>query len=193
MLVFRSCLNRCVAFSLGLSLLLHIFGAPTLWGQEASQTIPEPSSGFRAEFLFDLADLEEKMLGLATTVPAEGYSWRPNKVVRSVSEVYMHMAESTYQILEALGQKSPVGTGEMEKVTDKAQVISALRESFQVLRRVAVATPDADLEKQVAILEGTRSVRAVFSLAIGHLHEHLGQSIAYARSIGVVPPWSEGP
>ena len=26
---------------------------------------------------------------------------------------------------------------------------------------------------------------------IGHLHEHLGQSIAYARSNDVVPPWSE--
>jgi hypothetical protein len=24
-----------------------------------------------------------------------------------------------------------------------------------------------------------------------HMHEHLGQSIAYARSNGVTPPWSE--
>jgi uncharacterized damage-inducible protein DinB len=27
---------------------------------------------------------------------------------------------------------------------------------------------------------------------VSHGHEHLGQSIAYARTIGVVPPWSEG-
>jgi hypothetical protein len=26
---------------------------------------------------------------------------------------------------------------------------------------------------------------------LSHAHEHLGQSIAYARSNGVVPPWSE--
>jgi uncharacterized damage-inducible protein DinB len=26
---------------------------------------------------------------------------------------------------------------------------------------------------------------------VAHLHEHLGQLIAYARSVGVVPPWSE--
>jgi hypothetical protein len=25
-----------------------------------------------------------------------------------------------------------------------------------------------------------------------HLHEHLGQSIAYARTNGVTPPWSMG-
>jgi hypothetical protein len=28
-------------------------------------------------------------------------------------------------------------------------------------------------------------------LTVGHLHEHLGQLIAYARSNNVVPPWSK--
>jgi len=32
--------------------------------------------------------------------------------------------------------------------------------------------------------------RAAFLNALTHLHEHLGQSIAYARMNGVVPPWS---
>jgi hypothetical protein len=28
---------------------------------------------------------------------------------------------------------------------------------------------------------------------VSHGHEHLGQSIAYARTNGIAPPWSEGP
>ena len=32
--------------------------------------------------------------------------------------------------------------------------------------------------------------RAAFMMALNHLHEHLGQSVAYARMNGVVPPWS---
>jgi len=32
--------------------------------------------------------------------------------------------------------------------------------------------------------------RAMWIGATTHLHEHLGQLIAYARSNGVVPPWS---
>jgi hypothetical protein len=28
-------------------------------------------------------------------------------------------------------------------------------------------------------------------ITLGHLREHLGQSIAYARINGVVPPWSK--
>jgi uncharacterized damage-inducible protein DinB len=34
------------------------------------------------------------------------------------------------------------------------------------------------------------TVRGALLLATTHMHEHLGQSIAYARTIGVVPPWS---
>ena len=33
--------------------------------------------------------------------------------------------------------------------------------------------------------------RAVLLHMITHNHEHLGQMVAYARSIGVVPPWSQ--
>jgi uncharacterized damage-inducible protein DinB len=31
----------------------------------------------------------------------------------------------------------------------------------------------------------------VLFLIANHMHEHLGQSIAYARTNGVVPPWSK--
>lgn len=30
-------------------------------------------------------------------------------------------------------------------------------------------------------------------ILMNHSHEHLGQSIAYARMNGIAPPWSEGP
>jgi hypothetical protein len=35
------------------------------------------------------------------------------------------------------------------------------------------------------------SVRQVWVVTVAHLHEHLGQSIAYARTNGVTPPWSQ--
>ena len=33
--------------------------------------------------------------------------------------------------------------------------------------------------------------RGVLVTVLSHLHEHLGQSVAYARMNGVVPPWSQ--
>jgi hypothetical protein len=35
------------------------------------------------------------------------------------------------------------------------------------------------------------SIRTVIFTEMGHLHEHLGQLIAYARVNGIVPPWSK--
>ena len=35
------------------------------------------------------------------------------------------------------------------------------------------------------------STRDAFFTCALHLHEHLGQSIAYARSVGITPPWTE--
>jgi hypothetical protein len=35
-----------------------------------------------------------------------------------------------------------------------------------------------------------RTLQQLWVLATTHLHEHLGQAIAYARSNNVVPPWS---
>jgi hypothetical protein len=33
-------------------------------------------------------------------------------------------------------------------------------------------------------------VRGTYLLLLSHAHEHLGQSIAYARTNNVVPPWT---
>ena len=49
-------------------------------------------------------------------------------------------------------------------------------------------------DKKVAVpfLGGRElSKRRILMIVQTHMHEHLGQSIAYARSIGVTPPWTE--
>jgi uncharacterized damage-inducible protein DinB len=51
--------------------------------------------------------------------------------------------------------------------------------------------PDGDLEKQVKMFGNMVTERQALFVMATHAHEHLGQSIAYARTNGVVPPWSE--
>jgi hypothetical protein len=52
------------------------------------------------------------------------------------------------------------------------------------------ATADADMDKPVDLFGMKTSVRGGYMLLLSHAHEHLGQSIAYARSNGIVPPWT---
>ena len=51
--------------------------------------------------------------------------------------------------------------------------------------------PDADLDKSLDWFGGKNTERGVLLFVVRHAAEHLGQSIAYARFIGGVSPWTE--
>jgi uncharacterized damage-inducible protein DinB len=50
---------------------------------------------------------------------------------------------------------------------------------------------DEQLAKSTTLYGRTVPQWAVLFQLVAHMNEHLGQSIAYARSNGVVPPWSQ--
>lgn len=173
--------------------LLVLAALPLFARARAPQNAPKPAApmnGFRAEFFANLDEVEEKILDLAESTPADKYTWRPASDVRSVSEVYMHIAGGNYFLATFLGVPAPKRTSDLETtVTRKADVIAELKRSFEHLRTAASRTED--LEKQVKMFGGTPTThRGVMVTILSHLHEHLGQSIAYGRMNGVVPPWS---
>ena len=151
-----------------------------------------PTSGFRAEALGLHAYGEKQILDLAEATPADKYGWRPGAGVRSISELYIHIVGGNYLLLGFAGVKAPAGLDrEMEKnVTEKAKVIDELKKSFAHLRAGIAATSDADLDKPVKMFGRDTTVRGVMLAAVSHEFEHLGQSIAYARMNGIVPPWT---
>ena len=166
-------------------------GAVGQFAQAGESPSPGEAVGFRAEFLKQLDDVEKKLVDLARTMPEEKYTWRPGKGVRSVSEVYMHVAGGNFFLMRAVGIEPPAGLERgMEKISDKAKVLELLKQSFEHVRRGARKTPDADLDKPVKLFGRQTTIRDAFFTLAMHQHEHLGQSIAYARTNGIVPPWS---
>ncbi|HEX3582767.1 MAG TPA: DinB family protein [Thermoanaerobaculia bacterium] len=158
---------------------------------KAPATAVQNGKGFRTEFFADLDEVQDKITRLATAVPSEKYAWRPAEGVRSISEVYTHIAGANYFLATFVNVQPPsTMPKDIEKITDKKLVLAELQKSFDHLRMVMRNTPDADLDKQVMLFGKPTTERAVFSTILNHLHEHLGQSIAYARMNGVVPPWS---
>jgi uncharacterized damage-inducible protein DinB len=71
------------------------------------------------------------------------------------------------------------------------KIIETLKDSFNHVRQAVIQMPDADLEKQLDWFGGKNTQRGILLFMMRHMAEHLGQSIAYARMIGVVPPWTE--
>lgn len=163
---------------------------PAVAGDAASKGVPK--FGFRAEYLAQLADVEKKIVDLAGAVSQEKYSWRPGEGVRSVGEIYTHIAGGNYFFMTFVGVKMPAGMDpEMEKtLTDKGKIAEMLKQSFSHVRQTVTDLSDASLEKETDMFGRKTTYRDALLTEMNHLHEHMGQSIAYARINGVVPPWT---
>lgn len=149
-------------------------------------------SGIKAEMLAQLGEAEEKLLALAEAVPQEKYSWRPQKGVRSISEVYMHVADGTSRLLRNADFEPPKELDDdyLEKITDKPKVIELLKLAFQHARNAINRTPEAMMNRRTVLMGKNTTYRGVLLMCVVHMHEHLGQSIAYARMNDIVPPWT---
>jgi len=165
--------------------------------QQASQSAHAavtPTSGMRAEFLADLQSQEGRFVALAQAIPADKYTWRPGEGVRSVSEVFLHVAAANFNLPKLMGIAPPADfkvQGFDKSTTDKAKVIAIMQDAFAHMREAVLSIPDSDMDKQVDFRGGKKTTRAVLMFILEHNAEHLGQSIAYARMNGVVPPWTE--
>jgi uncharacterized damage-inducible protein DinB len=176
--------------------LIGVALAAPVFGQAATPAASAPAPSFQSDFASDVEFVGKRLVDLANAVPSDKYGWRPVPGVRSVSEVYMHVAGANYMLPSMVGGKLPEGFDRgMEKaVTDKAKVIEWLKKSVDNAKAVGSGMSNADLDKKVAVpFLGGRELteRRILMIVQTHMHEHLGQSIAYARSIGVTPPWSE--
>ena len=189
-------MRRCfplwlVSLAFGLTLSLGTFAQQTPAEKVAAAA---PTSGPRAEFLTELKVEEDKFIRLAEATPADKYTWRPAPDVRSIGEVYLHVAAANYNLPHLIGTDPPAGfkaQGFDKSTTDKAKIIEILNDSFAHTRQAVIKMPDADLEKQLDWFGGKNTERGILLFMIRHMAEHLGQSIAYARMVGVVPPWTE--
>ena len=151
-------------------------------------------TGYRSEVLAEVLIQEDKFTRLAEAIPADKYAWRPAPDVRSFAEVFLHVSAANYNLYKLVGTPPPAGLDikSLEKsTTDKAKVIATLKDSFAHAKTAIKAMPDADLDKSLDWFGGKNTQRGILLFIVRHAAEHLGQSIAYARFVGVVPPWTE--
>jgi uncharacterized damage-inducible protein DinB len=170
---------------------------------QRQERVSAPGSGVITDVLTDLEQVQERVLSLAEEFGDGQYAWRPGEGVRSGAEVFMHVAAINYFFPSAAGIDPPESTGldlsnpattfpaYEASASTKDSVLVQLRASFQHLRTAIESTRDRDLDQEVEVFGQPLTLRLLWIGHGGHLHEHLGQLIAYARVNGVVPPWSQ--
>lgn len=167
--------------------------------------------GFKGDYLWEFDIAERQLVALAEAIPAERYAWRSAETARSVSAVLIHVAAANLMLVSVTGveaapdlygklqgEKSPpmmamIAKNEsMEKtITDKPAVIALLRRSLEAVRAAITQATDAELDRAQMFAGGQATVRSVYLRGLAHMHEHMGQLIAYTRSMGLPAPWAE--
>ncbi len=153
-----------------------------------------PPAGFRDEFLGQFNSSSTKFIQLAEAMPESTYTWRPADGVMSVARVYAHVAHYNYLYPQTgLGIAPPAGIDleRMEATTGRAEILELLKKSREHVRTSVGRLSEADLARPTRLYGRDVQQWAVLFQLLAHMNEHLGQSIAYARSNGVVPPWSQ--
>lgn len=159
----------------------------------------DEAKGFRAELLGNIEYAQKQIMDLENAIPDAKMTWRPNKEVRSISEVYSHIAFANYlfgkftgvALPEGISVTSPDDEKKWDKMTtDKKAIHDQLVKSFDFIKTSIKNMSDASLENMVDFFGQKMTTRSILMILATHMHEHLGQSIAYARMVGVVPPWT---
>ena len=167
----------------------------------AAGQLPAQTPALTNDLIKDISAAQKKFVALASELSAEQYAWRPAEGVRSSQEILLHVAAGNYFTATPMGVAAPPATAisatdysgvaafEKQKL-DKAATVAAVQSSFDHLHSALSTIPESRLDEKVKVFGQDFSIRQFMILATTHMHEHLGQLIAYARMNGVAPSWS---
>jgi len=191
-------MKKLAGFVLSLALLMSIAvqNAAAKPSQQAAAP-PEdktaPSYDMKAQAILDMQTMQQKFTTLAEAIPAEKYSYRVAPGVRSINELFLHVAAAGFNFPTLMGA-APFpgfdGKGFEKSTTDKAKIIDWLNKSFTYAIAATQSMSNADFAKLLPKLGPGANEGDVIYLMVVHAHEHLGQAIANARANGIVPPWT---
>ena len=146
-------------------------------------------AGLQAAFAKDAGTLSDKFTGLARVMSGK-YDWKPGQGVRSVADVFNLIVKEN-GLLAGVLSGTPNTAAAPAPITDPEKMQEALKASYLNLQKAITGLSDSDLQTPVKLFGRDMTKLGALMLLLADQHEHLGQSIAYARTNGVVPPWSK--
>lgn len=119
------------------------------------------------------------------------YSYRPTDEVRSMGELFGHIANAQYTFCSAAaGEQSPATENFEQSRTTKAALVEALEMGFGYCDDVFENLTDTRGAASVQFFGGANTVFGVLAFNSAHNYEHYGNLVTYMRLNGIVPPSS---
>jgi uncharacterized damage-inducible protein DinB len=123
-------------------------------------------------------------------IPEELWSFQPTKDVRTVGQLFAHIADGQYEFCGVATQGKPVSKDIEKTAKTKADIAAALKEAFAYCDAAYADLTDAKAAEVVTFF-GMRITRlGAMDFNVAHNMEHYGNLVTYMRLKGIVPPSS---
>ncbi len=124
-------------------------------------------------------------------VPEDMLAFKPTPDIRSMGQLFGHIADANFQICSAATGKKPEMQGIEKTKTTRADLKAALEASFKFCEAgFDGLTPATANETVKFFLPGNQTRLGVLTFNTAHDFEHYGNLVTYMRLKGLVPPSS---
>jgi uncharacterized damage-inducible protein DinB len=156
----------------------------------ASAQASDPlTAGAKAQF----TGINSFIVRSAEKIPDALYSFQPTPEVRTVAQLYGHIADAYFEMCSTAGGGTAPRNGIEKAVRTKAELVKALNEGAAYCQSVIGAMNDRKGAETVPFYFGPTPRLSVLYFTVTHSYEHYGNLVTYMRLNKIVPPSSEPP
>jgi hypothetical protein len=137
---------------------------------------------------------EAELVAAAEAMPADKYNFAPTNGtfdgVRTFAQQITHIASAQYFFFGGFGIKPDVDPKAIGKLTNKDEVVKALKDSFAFAHRAIETMTAQNAFEEIAEVDGANTRATIAAVGLAHTNDHYGQIVEYLRMNGIIPPAS---
>jgi uncharacterized damage-inducible protein DinB len=124
-------------------------------------------------------------------IPEEMWSFQPTKEVRTVAQLFAHVADAQYEFCGVAAEGKSVSKDIEKTRKTKAEIVPALNEAFAYCDAAYAKMTDASAADMASLFSMRITKLGAMDFNTAHNMEHYGNLVTYMRIKGIVPPSSE--
>jgi uncharacterized damage-inducible protein DinB len=128
----------------------------------------------------------------AAMVPEDKYTYQPTKEVRTMGQLFGHIANANGMICNTAAGTTGAKAADAEKLATKAEIQKALAASFAACDSAFQKITAANAHDPVTLFGQNHTRIGAMAFNNAHDFEHYGNIVTYMRINGMVPPSSGG-
>lgn len=137
------------------------------------------------------SNAKQDILRSADKVPEDKYAFKPTDSVRTIGQLFAHVADGQYEFCGAAAGNHDQKNIEQTAKT-KADIVAALKSAFAYCDAIYAGMTDAKAAEMMPAFGGIKITRlSMLDFNVSHTMEHYGNLVTYMRIQSIVPPSSE--